>query len=108
MTHLIFFDSSCKLCQNAVKRIQEKDTQKIFTFFPLNSAKAKECLPEKLLKGDTIVLLENEETIWVRAKAMFRILKLLGGKGSGWGWLCHVPGLDLFYRLVARHRHLLK
>ena len=107
MTHTIFFDSTCSLCQKAIRRIQELDTNHIFEFFPLNSMKAKELLPENLLKGDTLVLLENNKQIWIRAKATFRILKLLGGKYSKWGFLCYVPGLDLIYRVVARNRHFL-
>ncbi len=105
MKHLIFFDSTCPLCQKAIHRIQELDTNQIFEFFPLNSFKAKELLPEKLLKGDTLVLLEDNQHIRVRSKASFRILKLLGGKYSWMGFLYYVPGLDLIYRLVARNRH---
>ncbi|MDN3506904.1 MAG: DUF393 domain-containing protein [Simkaniaceae bacterium] len=100
--NLIFFDSACPLCQRSVRKIQAADKGKIFLFYPLNSEKAKELLPEKLLKGDTIVLIENGKT-WVRAQAVFRILGLLG---SRWGWLVHVPGLNFFYRIIAHNRHL--
>jgi predicted DCC family thiol-disulfide oxidoreductase YuxK len=103
--NLIFFDSTCPLCQRSVQKIQEADAGKIFAFYPLTSEKAKELLPEKLLKGDTIVLLENGQKTWIRAKAIFRILGLLGSK---WGWLVHVPGLNLFYRIIAHNRHFLK
>jgi predicted DCC family thiol-disulfide oxidoreductase YuxK len=99
--NLIFFDSTCPLCQRSVGRIQERDKNKLFTFYPLTSAKAKELLDEKLLEGDTIVLREEDGTIWVRAKAIFRILELLGSK---WGFMRHVPGIDLFYRIVAHNR----
>ncbi|NGX26608.1 MAG: hypothetical protein K940chlam6_00533 [Chlamydiae bacterium] len=106
--HLIFFDSTCPLCQKSVQQIQEMDSGHIFEFFPLDSAKASELLPEKFRKGDTIVLMENRKRIWTRAKAIFRILKLLGGKWSWMGFLCYVPGLDLFYRIIAHNRHLFK
>jgi len=105
MKHLIFFDSSCSLCQRAVQKIREQDEKEVFAFFPLTSDKAKELLPEELLKGDTLVLLEDQKRVWVRAKAIFRILKLLGGKKSWLGFLSYVPGLDFFYRIVARNRH---
>lgn len=104
--HLIFFDNTCPLCQRSVQKIQEADAAKIFAFYPLNCEKAKELLPEKLLKGDTLVLLENGQKTWVRAQAIFRIIKLLEGKWSFLGFLAHIPGLNLFYRIIAHNRHL--
>jgi len=106
--HLIFFDATCRLCQRSVRKIQEIDKDHLFEFLPLASNEAHRKLPEKLLEGDTIVLMENRQKIWVRSKAIFRILKLLGGKWSGLGFLAYVPGLDLFYRLIAHNRHLFK
>ena len=91
-----------------MRRIQEMDRGKIFEFFPLTSSKAKELLPEKLLKGDTLVLLENKNRIWIRSKAVFRILKLLEGKWSWLGFLSYVPGLDIFYRVIAHNRGIFK
>jgi len=105
MKPIIFFDSKCHFCQDSIQKIRERDKNNLFEFFPLDSEKAKELLPEKLLKGDTLVLLENGK-IWLRAKAIFRILHLLGGKWKAFGLLCYLPGLDLFYRLIAKHRHL--
>lgn len=104
--HIIFFDATCSLCQKSIQRIKEMDRKHLFEFFPLTSVKAKELLSPELLKGDTIVLLENGKHVWIRAKAIFRILKLLEGKWSWLGFLCYVPGLDLFYKLVAHNRHI--
>lgn len=103
--HLIFFDSNCPLCQRAIRKIQKIDTVNQFEYLPLNSEKAWEKLPKELLKGDTLVLLENGEKIWIRAKAIFRICALLGGKYGWLGALVYLPGLDFFYNLIARHRH---
>ncbi len=94
------------MCQKSIRKIQELDKEKIFEFYPLTSAKAKEMVPEKYLTGDTMVLLEDQKRIWLRSKAIFRIFKLLDGKYKWLGVLCYVPGLDLFYRLVAHNRHL--
>lgn len=106
--HLIFFDSTCPLCQKSVRQIKERDKNHIFEFFPLNSSVAREHLPSHLLKGDTLVLMENGQQTWIRAKAVFRILKLLRGKWSWLGFLCYVPGLDLLYRVVAHNRNVFK
>lgn len=108
MSHLLFFDNTCPLCKEAVQEIQKRDAQHLFSFYPLTSELAKQKLPEKLLKGDTLVLLENGTEVWARSKAVFRIAHLLGGKDKWMGILCYVPGLDLFYRFVAKHRHLYK
>ena len=69
---------------------------------------ARQKLPEELLRGDTIVLLEEGKKIWIRSKAVFRILNLLGGKYAWMGMFAYVPGLDFLYRIVARNRHLFK
>lgn len=106
MKHLIFFDSTCRMCQDSIRKIQELDMKHIFEFYPLNSAKAKEMVPAKFLTGDTMVLLEDQKRVWIRSKAIFRIFKLLGGKWEWLGVLCYVPGLDLFYRAIAHNRHL--
>lgn len=103
---MVFFDSTCNLCKNAVRHIQHRDTNQIFSFFPLTSELASEKLPENLLKGDTLVLLEGEKRIWIRSKAVFRILKLLGGKYAWMGVFAYVPGLDFLYRAIAHNRHL--
>ena len=103
--HVLFFDASCPMCKRAVRKIQERDTRMIFEYFPLQSEMAKKSLSPKILSSDTLVLLENREKVWIRAKAIFRILHLLGGKYSTFSWLVHVPGLDFFYQLIAKNRH---
>lgn len=105
MKHLIFFDSSCPLCQNSVDRLIELDTKKIFIFSPLQGKTAQAELPEKVRHQNSIVLYEFRVRIWLRAQAVFRIFWLLGGKWKWIGWLWVLPGLNLFYRLVARYRH---
>lgn len=104
--HWIFFDHTCLLCQKSVDQIKKRDKKSLFTFFPLESSIAKQHLSKELLKADTLVLMEDQKKIWVRARAVFRILKLLQGKWSWLGFLCYVPGIDLFYKIVAHHRHM--
>lgn len=105
MSHFIFFDSHCPLCQKSIEQIEEIDVKKQFIYLPLASEKSQEMLPQKLLNEDSLVLLENGKKVWIRSKAAFRILHLIGGKWKWLGLLCYVPGLDLFYRLVAKNRH---
>jgi len=103
--HLIFFDHTCALCQKAVQKIQQRDASHLFTFYPLESEMGKEKIPENLRSQDTLVLVEEGGQVWTRAKAVFRIVHLLGGPDKWMGILCYVPGLDWIYRLVAKHRH---
>lgn len=107
MKHLLFFDHTCPLCQQAVQKIQQRDAMHLFVFYPLESEIAKEKLPLSLQGEDTLVLLEEGKRVWTRSKAVFRILHLLGGKDKWMGVFCYVPGLDWVYRLVAKHRHSL-
>ena len=104
MKHVIFFDSTCSLCKNAIKKIQKRDRKKIFSYYPLNSGLARQKLSDKFLEKNTLVLLENGKKVFFRSKAVFRILKLLGGKYAWMGFFVYVPGLDFFYRIVANHR----
>ncbi len=104
-THTLFFDSTCPLCNRSIQWIQKRDLGQIFSYYPLSSAKAKELLSEELLQKDTLVLLEDNQKVWVRAKAVFRILQLLDRKWRFLGVLSHIPGIDLFYRFIAHNRH---
>ncbi|NGX38746.1 MAG: hypothetical protein KR126chlam1_00056 [Chlamydiae bacterium] len=108
MTHKIYYDATCPMCQKTVRRIRERDEKGRFEYIPLDSDRARSVLSPELLKGDTIVLIEENGKIWLRSKAVFRILKFLGGKGSWLGFLVYVPGLDLFYRMIAHNRHLFR
>ncbi len=42
--------------------------------------------------------------IWLRGRAVFRVLWLLGGKWKLLGWLYIMPFVDLFYKFIAKHR----
>lgn len=106
--NIIFFDQYCSLCRNAVKNIVKKDVHKRFFFAPLDGLTAKKKLIgnlAKLTQENTLILLENNKA-WIRARAVLRIFWLLGGKWKWIGWLYCIPGLDFFYRIVAKHRHI--
>ena len=106
--NLIFFDSHCPFCRAAVSKIMKRDSSHLFAFAPLDGKTIEKWL-EGPREANTLILLENYQSsnprTWTAAKGAFRILFLLGGKWAWIGWLYLVPGLDLFYRLFARHRH---
>lgn len=112
MKHLIFFDDTCAFCQNSVHRIIKMDRKELFAFAGLKSQAAAHFLrgdKEYLKEENSLILVENYETyspqVWLRARAIFRILWLIGGKWKLLGWLYIVPfGTDAVYRLIAVHR----
>ena len=114
--HLIFFDAKCSLCEASVENLLRIDRKKIFAFAPLQGKTADQELTgskEYLKKENTLILLEHyqrpTQKLWIRGRAVFRIFWLLGGKWRTLGWLCWTPiGIDLLYRLVARHRRVFK
>lgn len=105
----ILYDGTCPACQKSVAFIKAMDKKKLFTFIPLQDAKAKELCEgrKELLSMNSVILYESKQKIWIRAKAIFRIFWLLGGLKKAIGWLYILPSwiIDPFYRLFARFRH---
>jgi predicted DCC family thiol-disulfide oxidoreductase YuxK len=113
MKHLILFDDGCSLCWRSVNRIRSWDKKKQFTYSPLKDKLAKHVLKsryERLKNANTLVLIENFQgptlKIWIKGRAVMRILWLIGGWGKWIGWLAYVPlGIDQIYSFVAKRRH---
>ena len=108
MKHLVFYDHECPRCQRAVAWISQHDRNKKFQFASLQSELAEIKLSGKLAPlrhANTVVFIESPSgRIWLRGRAIFRILWLIGGKWRLLGWLYSVPFVDLAYRFIARHR----
>ncbi|MBA2367952.1 MAG: DUF393 domain-containing protein [Candidatus Protochlamydia sp.] len=114
LKHLVFYDGECGLCDHVVQFLLNADTQEIFVFAPLQGETAKKllaALPSSLKQADSIVLIENYESIdpeiYVLSKAVFRITWLLGDAWAIIGTLSFLPSFlfDWGYRLVAKNRH---
>ncbi len=111
--HLLFFDETCPLCQKAVRMLLQIDRNEIFLFAPLSGKTAEQQLTGRyaeLRKKNTLILFENYQTekqrVWVYGRGAMRLFWLLGGKWKFLGVLCYLPiGPDLFYRIIAHHRH---
>lgn len=111
--HLILFDDRCSLCWRSVDRIRTWDKKKQFQFSSLRGKLAKQVLQneyEKLKGANTLVLIENYQVpsskIWIKGRAVMRILWLIGGYGKLVGWLAYFPiGIDQIYTFVAKRRH---
>lgn len=113
MKHLILFDGTCALCLRSVHRIRSWDKKKQFHYSPLKGTLAKQVLKtkhEKLKNANTLVLIENYQLpsskIWIKGRAVMRIVWLIGSWGKLIGWLAFVPiGIDTIYSFIAKRRH---
>ncbi len=113
MKHLILFDDSCSLCWRSVNRIRSWDRKKQFEYSPIKEKLAKQALKTKyntLKNANTLVLIENYQgrspRIWVKGRAVMRILWLIGGWRKLIGWMAFVPiGVDQIYSFIAKRRH---
>jgi predicted DCC family thiol-disulfide oxidoreductase YuxK len=108
--HIIFFDDQCSFCNQCVLLALKLDKRKRFFFSSLRGQTASRLLTESYLKENSLVLLENrgknKNKIWMRGKAVLRIVWLLGGSWRLLGWVVFVPfGADILYRIVAMRRH---
>lgn len=116
LSHLVFYDGECGLCDRFVQLLLTIDHHQIFVFAPLQGSTAAQYiahLPPELKQADSIILVEDfkskEPKVQIQSKAVFRIAWLLGGAWTLLGWLFFLPAFlfDWGYRLVARNRHRL-
>jgi len=113
--HLILFDASCPLCCSAMDRVVRWDKKEIFLCAPLDGELAKSIQKSYPASepSDSLILVENfyggKKRMYMQGRGVMRIFWLLGGWWACLGWLSFLPfGLNWAYRLVARHRHILK
>ncbi len=112
---LILFDDRCSFCWRSVNRILSWDKRKVFRFVPIRDEASKRFLKDRykeLKNSNTLILIENcsspNPKIWIKGRAVMRILWLLGGVRKLPGALCFVPlGLDAIYSFIANRRHRL-
>ena len=106
---VILFDGVCNLCNSSVNWIIRHDTKNRFKFASLQSAYGRQSIARFQLTGEylnTVVLLDNEQ-IYLRAKAVLRILNHLGCIYSLAAIFNVIPSpiLNFFYNIVAKYRY---
>ncbi len=105
MHSIIFFDQHCPLCRRTISYLSHQDKNKHFRFAPLDGTTAKKMLHSNLRDLNTVILVEHPGgKTWIRGRAVFRVLWLLGGKWKFLGWLYTMPFVDLCYKFIAKHR----
>jgi len=105
----IFFDGVCNLCNGLVDFILKRDKSGIFIFETIQSEYGQKILFEydmNLNPMDTIVLIEGDK-LYIKSKAIFRIINQLGGV-----WIVFLvfrifPNSfnDYLYDVVSRNRY---
>ena len=98
--HLVFYDGDCGLCHRSIRLFCKLDKNHLFLFAPLKGDTAKKyTLPQV----DSIILLENFKTPFVKGQAIFRIISLLYPFCS---FLNYTPDwlANPVYDFIARHR----
>tara|TARA_B100001029_G_C14938629_1_gene381892 strand:- start:223 stop:648 length:426 start_codon:yes stop_codon:yes gene_type:complete len=99
---IIYYDSECGLCNNAVKFIINADSKEKFSFSPLSLLTSN----KDLVYPDSLVLLINNK-LYFEGRAIINILKNLG---FGWRLLGRmieylpINFINVFYRIIAINR----
>ena len=79
---IILFDGLCNLCNASVQFIIKRDSKDVFRFVSLQSdmgQKILEKLPLTIQKTDSIIVYESEQIYFYKSKAVFEIVKSIGG-----------------------------
>lgn len=104
---VVLFDGVCGMCNASVDFILSRDRDKKFLFSPLQGKFANEQVPEECMDLNTIIYI-RDGMILRRSSAVLRILVDLGGLWVVVWPLLLIPAFlrDLFYRMIAKSRHL--
>ncbi len=111
---IVFYDGVCALCNGSVRFLRKRDPEQRYYFASLQSEFAQRALLPHSCEPDdlgTIYLLtrygESDELVVSHSRAIFRILRSLGG----FWWLVSALDvlprglLDFGYQLVVRNRY---
>ncbi|MBS1614735.1 MAG: DUF393 domain-containing protein [Bacteroidetes bacterium] len=108
---IVYYDSSCGLCNRSVSFIQRHDWEGAFLFAALQSPEGQKTISRikelfhSAPEPDTIILLEHG-VYYIKSDAVLRIAAHLDG---GWKYLKYFRNLppslrDSIYQKVARNR----
>lgn len=105
--NVIYFDGVCGLCNGFVDFIMKIDRESKFHFSPLQSEHAKKSLPAEYVQDLDSVVVQIDGKTLRKSKAVFAVLKKLGGvwgMASAFGILPEGL-LNKAYDMVAENRY---
>ena len=100
--YVIFYDEDCGLCDMCMRFVLKRDLEKRFLFASLTGKTAEKELFKDYLALDSLILLEDTQ-IFIRSRAIFRLLWLLGGFYTIFGVLVSAD-LMLFWQFIYRKK----
>ncbi|MBN3034510.1 MAG: DUF393 domain-containing protein [Bacteroidales bacterium] len=106
---VVLFDGACPFCNRSVRFIHRHDQSGVFYFVPLDSQAGRDILaklPSGISRNDTMILYDGGQ-VWIRSRAVLRILRYLGGRFILLYRLLRwipPPLLDWIYDFIARNR----
>jgi predicted DCC family thiol-disulfide oxidoreductase YuxK len=105
--NVIYFDGVCGLCNGFVDFIMKIDQEGKFKFSPLQSEFAQANLPSEYTASLDSVVVQIDGKIFRKSKAVFAVLKKLGGPWVLVGAIGVLPEalLNRAYDLVAENRY---
>ena len=105
--NVIYFDGVCGLCNGFVDFIIKIDRDSKFHFSPLQSEHAKKSLPPEFVKDLDSVVVQIDGKTLRKSKAVFAVLKKLGGVWGVASALGVLPEgvMNKAYDMVAENRY---
>lgn len=107
--NIVFFDSTCLLCNQSVQFLLQHDKEDYLYFATLQSDVAKRVLlqaPKNILQQDSIIFFCKGK-YYTASDAILKIANILGGKfliGQIF-YIIPKPLRDFIYRLIAKNRY---
>ena len=110
--HYVFYDGDCGFCNFWVQWILKRDLKDQFLFAALQSDFGQKFLKERNLEYldfATLFLWKPNAYYYVKSEAVFKILKILGGKYALWAKVDFLPRSlsDEFYHIISKYRKTL-
>ena len=109
--HIILFDGECTFCSFWVKFVLKRDKKDLFRFASLQSMAGIYYTDKHDINDsvDSVVLVHNDGSAFIKTNAVFEILYLLGGLGKFMYGLKIFPRFirDFFYDIIAKLRYKL-
>jgi predicted DCC family thiol-disulfide oxidoreductase YuxK len=106
---LLFYDGHCPFCHFWVQFLLKYDTKKHFHYATLSGETARLFFEHKGIEVPQSIVLVEENRYFLASRAVFRILKKLGGifKLGLVFQLLPRPMTDYFYYFIAKNRFVL-
>ncbi len=103
---IVFFDGDCGFCQKSVQLCMKLDKQRKLKYSSLQGELSAELKVKEQTKGVDSIIVLNQELLFVKSRAIFKILNTLGGGYKVLNIFRIIPVrlLDFMYDTIARYR----